>query len=165
MHMKHLLGATLVALLGISSAAAQTPPRSGEVLQVHPEAREAISKIKSPYCPGLMLEVCTSSGGAMLRDSIQEMAEDGMASEEIVEAILARHGEEWRAEPRPEGTGLWAWLLPPVGLVVGAGAVGVVLARRRRTTEALDPISLTEDDEQRLEEAMREMESLEQPDW
>ena len=47
----------------------------------HPVAEQAISRLKSPYCPGLMLEVCTSLEAAMLRDSLQVMAREGNAFE------------------------------------------------------------------------------------
>jgi len=156
--------AFLVLLAAPAPAVAQQPPRSGEALTVHPEARVAIDGLKSPYCPGSMLEVCSSSGGAMLRDSIQRMAESGLSGDSIIEVILADYGEQWRAEPKTSGTGLWAWLLPPVGLVGGLTAVGVILARRRRGEEATvlhEPP--TEDDEARIREALKVLDEDEEP--
>lgn len=142
----------------------QKPPQSGEALQIHPEAKAAIDRIKSPYCPGLMLEVCTSSGGAMLRDSIQRMAVAGLRSDSIVELVLAEYGEEWRAEPLKSGTGLWAWLLPPMALLIGLGGVGLFLVSRkspRRTAGVSREVG--EDEERRLREALRELEKEEEP--
>jgi cytochrome c-type biogenesis protein CcmH/NrfF len=134
-------------------------------MAVHPEAKSAIDRIKSPYCPGMMLEVCTSSGGAMLRDSAQSWAVQGLSSDSIVERVIAEYGEEYRAEPLSSGTGFWAWILPPGALVVGLGGVGIVLARRRRR----EPLSVVEadavdpEDEARLRAAIREMEEEEEP--
>ena len=155
----------LVAFLLVAApAVAQQPPRSGESLTVHPEARTAIDGLKSPYCPGSMLEVCSSSGGAMLRDTIQAMAESGLAGDSIIEIILAEYGEQWRAEPKVSGTGMWAWLLPPVGLVGGLAAVGVVLARRRREEESVvRRHAPTPEDEARIREALKVLDEEEEP--
>lgn len=134
---------------------------------VHPEAREAIEGVWSPYCPGLMLEVCTSAGGAMLRDSIQRMAEAGFDADSIIELVLADYGEEYRAAPRSEGFGGLAWYVPPAALVVGLIAVAVFLSRRRgRSAPAITALErLTEAEENRLREAMDELERNEAPDF
>ncbi len=156
----------LVSLLflGAGSSSPQIPPETGKPLSVHPEARQAIARLKSPYCPGMMLEVCTSAGGAMLRDSIQSMAEAGLSSDSIVELILAEYGEQWRAEPLRSGAGLWAWLLPPLVIVIGLLAVAAILARRRRVqTTAPGEAVVTPEDERRLREALAELEEEEEP--
>ncbi len=159
----------LSALLSsTNSVIAQEPPRSGEPLHVAPAAKEAISRIRSPFCPGEMLEICPSSGGAMLRDSIQAMAVAGMSADSIVERVIRQYGEEWRAEPVAKGMGLWAWILPPLMLLGGLGMVGVVLARRRRdgqfASAGTEPGRVVGvEDEARLKEAMKEMDEAEEP--
>lgn len=140
------------------------PPREGAP---HPEAEKAIDRLRSPYCPGLMLEVCPSPNAALLRDSIAMLAEGGMESGAIVEWMLGNHGEEWRAVPLTRGAGLWAWLGPPIAVV--AGAIGLMVAlvriRRRRSqgVEADAPPPLSESDQARLRAALREVEALEEP--
>ena len=160
-----LLAAVVAFALAGAPAAGQKPPATGEAMAVHPEAKAAIDRIKSPYCPGLMLEVCTSSGGAMLRDSAQSWAAQGLPSDSIVERIVAEYGEEYRAEPLRSGTGFWAWVLPPGALVLGLGAVAVVLARRRRgrTVAAPGDVPVDPADEERLKAAIRELEEEEEP--
>jgi cytochrome c-type biogenesis protein CcmH/NrfF len=156
--------AVLLLFFSATALAGQKPPASGEAISVHPEARTAIDNLWSPYCPGMMLDVCTSSGGAMMRDSIQSMAEGGMSAEAIVESMLAEYGEQWRAEPLRSGTGLWAWLLPPIVIVVGLGAVALVLARRRGVTSVgAEPRDVAPDDEARLRNALKELEEQEEP--
>jgi cytochrome c-type biogenesis protein CcmH/NrfF len=151
-------------LVSATAVSGQKPPASGEAISVHPEARTAIDHLWSPYCPGMMLDVCTSSGGAMMRDSIQRMADGGMSAEAIVESMLAEYGEQWRAQPLRSGTGLWAWLLPPIVIVVGLGAVALVLARRRGITQRLtEAPKVAPDDQARLREALKELEELEEP--
>jgi len=158
----------LVALaLAAAPASAQKPPATGEAMSVHPEAKTAIDRIKSPYCPGMMLEVCTSSGGAMLRDSIQRMAEAGLSADSIVELIVAEYGEEWRALPKRAGLGLWAWVIPPTALLAGLLAVAVVLARRRRMAREASPAAsappVAPEDEARLKAALKQLDEEEEP--
>ena len=144
--------------------AAQKPPGTGEAISVHPEAREAIDGLKSPYCPGMMLEVCPSPGGAMLRDSIQARAERGAEAEEIIEGVLAEYGEEWRAEPLASGTGLWAWIIPPAAIVAGLGLVGLLLAQRKRSPgEEGEEVAVGREDEARLRQALKELDEEEEP--
>ncbi|MCG6954439.1 MAG: cytochrome c-type biogenesis protein CcmH [Gemmatimonadetes bacterium] len=165
-----VLALSLIASLGFLAvaapfAAAQTPPPTGETLRVHPEAKKAIDRIKSPYCPGEMLEVCPSSGGAMLRDSIQRMAERGLTADSIVEIVVREYGEQYRAQPKVSGMGLWAWVFPPVVLLGGLGIVGVVLAHRRRGLQeaaaTVEPVA--PEDEAKLRAAMKELDEAEEP--
>jgi cytochrome c-type biogenesis protein CcmH/NrfF len=167
-----LLLATLAALaVGASTPAptlAQEPPRSGKTLRVAPEAQKAIDMLKSPFCPGEMLAVCPSEGGAMLRDSIQRMAERGLKADSIISIVLGEYGPDLRAQPLASGTGLWAWVLPPAVLLLGFGVVGVVLANRRRTMEGVPvmvPEDVDPDTEARLKAAMKEMDEAEEPDF
>jgi len=145
--------------------AAAEATRSSEAVVPPPEAVEAISRLKSPYCPGFMLEVCPSQQAKELRDTIEVLARSGMDAEGIVEWVLDRHGEEWRALPRTEGKGLIAWLGPPLALLLGTGVVvGVLLRiRKRRGPEGAGDGAapeLSEDAERRLEEAVREFDGV-----
>ena len=118
--MKMLKTVRNLACLAAVVAAAQVQPLAAQdqddalrgPLERHPAADEAIARLKSPYCPGLMLEVCTSYTGALLRDSMQTMAREGWTTEELVDWVLANHGEEYLAYPPVSGTGLVAWLVP-----------------------------------------------------
>ncbi len=134
-------------------------------LEPHPAADEAIARLKSPYCPGQMLEVCTSYTGALLRDSIQTLAREGMTTDELVEWMLARHGEEYLAYPRASGAGLLAWLVPPIAMVVGVLVVVATLRYMRRSAPPEETVTteLSSEEEERLREAMKEMDSAEEP--
>jgi cytochrome c-type biogenesis protein CcmH len=131
----------------------------------HPAANEAIARLKSPYCPGLMLEVCTSYTGGLLRDSIQALAYEGLTTDELVEWMLARHGEEYLAYPRASGTGLLAWLFPPIALALGIVAVVGALRYMRRGAPDVETVTVevSAEEEELLREAMKEMDSSEEP--
>lgn len=171
-----LLPNTFVALVSVFALCTvplegQDPASSPDTVPdravtVHPEARRAISELRSPYCPGLMLEVCPSAEAVELRDSIDALARAGLSADSIVERVLSEHGEEWRAVPRREGAGWWAWLLPPLALLAGVGLVGILLARKRRGGPA-DPV-FPEPDEaerERLDRALEDLDRSEHPDW
>ena len=145
----------LVLLLQVG-APQHGPPPSDAV------AQQAIAEIRSPYCPGLMLEVCPSPQAELLRDSIRASAAAGETARQIVEDVLARHGEEWRAVPRRSGFGLWAWLIPPV-LLIGAGAWlwrRAWLSRRAAPQRTDATPEITPEDRVRLDAALREWEEV-----
>jgi cytochrome c-type biogenesis protein CcmH/NrfF len=123
------------------------------------EAKKAIEQLKSPYCPGFMLETCTSSMAATLRDSIYDLAAEGATSDELVEWMLAGHGEEWRAMPQRSGKGLVAWLIPPLALLAGMGGIALWLrANRTRAESASGPASpgVSDEDREKVAAALRE---------
>ncbi|MDX1566967.1 MAG: cytochrome c-type biogenesis protein CcmH [Longimicrobiales bacterium] len=149
------------------SPALQQIPEEGEdqadgPVPIHPEAEEAIGRLRSPWCPGFMLEVCPSPQANAFRDTLRMLAHQGVEADSLVEWALARQGEEWRALPRAEGTGLLAWVIPPVVLILGAGLVVVVLRRLRKGAEGYrtgeDLPELSEDEERRIQEALRDLE-------
>jgi cytochrome c-type biogenesis protein CcmH/NrfF len=126
-----------------------------------------------PYCPGLMLGICTASQSEFLRDSINALAEEGWSSEELVEWTIANHGEEFRAVPLRSGWGIWAWVLPPAGLLLGLSLI--VLFLRHRVRRGAGDMQLERDgsvsgavsseEEAKLRSAIREIELNEDPSF
>lgn len=162
-------GLLLAALQIPASLSAQAnyeiPKGDGEVVERPKAADEAIAQLKSPYCP-TMLEVCSSGAGAALRDSIVDLALQGWTSEELVEWMIARHGEEYRAMPKREGKALVAWIVPPLGVALGVVVLTVALKGMIRKDEEAAPTlaegSLTDEDEARLRDAMRAIDEEEE---
>lgn len=149
----------------LAAQAANERPVRGEGLEArHPEATEAVDQLKSPYCPGMMLEVCPSPGGQALRDSVQMLAEDGWTSSQIVDWVVANHGEEYRALPERSGASLiLAWIVPPLGVLLGLGVVVVALRRMQAGRPPRDPAAeVSSEDEARLREAVRELDAEEE---
>ena len=156
--------ALFLLLLPTVSAKAQEKPRLDEPVQAHPEGDEAIGRLRSPYCPGLMLEVCPSPQAKMLRDTLQVMAQGGASSDSLVGWMLARYGEEYRAVPQARGSGLLAWLIPPLALIAGLVVVALTLRRfRAEPEEEMTPAPpLTAEDESVLAKALEEMHAAEE---
>ena len=156
-----------VALPRLAAAQAQSelPPEGAGPYERPPAAVEAIRKLRSPYCPGFMLEVCSSSQGAALRDSIEQLADMGWSADSIVEWMIGNHGEQYRALPPREGTGLLAWLMPPAAILAGASVLGFAFLRMRRRHAEAGPLAIEEtspEDEERLAQALRELEKEEE---
>lgn len=155
--------AGLVALLVVGMLAAAPLTVQAQTPDADSEATKAIEQLRSPYCPGLMLEVCPSPQAGALRDSIRDLAKEGRTSDELVEWMIARHGEEWRGVPERRGRGLLAWLVPPLALLA-AGAVVFSRLRRDRADSVAsvpDADSISAADRERLAAAMREMDDNE----
>jgi cytochrome c-type biogenesis protein CcmH len=119
-----------------------------------------------------MLEVCTASQSYALRDSMQALAYQGWTSDELVEWMLANHGEEYLAVPEARGWGLWAWVLPPLALLAGLGMVLYALKRFKPVEAATrepkpdDKVSvISAAEEERLRSAIREIEISEDPSF
>jgi len=111
------------------SLEAQIPQGVDGSYEPHPEALKAINRLLSPYCPGFMLEVCPSSEAQRLRDDIHARALEGARADELVEWMVGEYGEQYRAVPKRSGAGFFAWVLPPLALVLGS--LGVWMALRR----------------------------------
>jgi len=161
-----VLGALLLALCLPVSAPALDAQEVGIPQTPHPEAQEAIESLRSPYCPGLMLEVCTSLGGALLRDSIQMLAEDeGWDSDQLIDWVLANHGDTLLALPRARGKSLIAWVIPPAVFLIGLGLVLVALRvmKRRAGPDDEKTTDITPEDEARLANALETLEEEEEP--
>ncbi|MGI9627180.1 MAG: cytochrome c-type biogenesis protein [Longimicrobiales bacterium] len=151
---------TLASWLILGFGLAASPPLDAQDVRPLPDpvAREAISKIRSPFCPGLMLEVCPTTTAAALRDSIQTMASTGMSADSVVELVIARHGEEYRAFPKRSGTGLLAWVMPPIALLLGLGLVVLALKKMKEPVGLTAQGPLSETERSRLDDALAELE-------
>lgn len=118
-------GAVLLCLSVGAGVGAQTPAggTGAQPEQVRAEAERAVELLKSPFCPGLMLEVCPTDSARVLREEIEAMAVAGLDSDSIVEVVIAERGEIYRALPLARGRGLIAWVAPPLALLLGLAGI------------------------------------------
>lgn len=169
-----VMGPAFVLFFLSSGTMAQIPAGMEGSFEPHPEGQEAISRLYSPFCPGFMLKVCTAQQSAVLRDSIHAFAYQGWTADELVEWMISNYGEEYRAVPETSGWGIFAWLLPPMALLLGVAMVVVALLRfgpARGSGEAGSGDSegvekvITSDEQARLRSAIREIELSEDPSF
>jgi len=154
----------LFLLLPVVSAGAQEVMTLDEPVQAHPEGDAAIDRLRSPFCPGMMLETCPSPQAKILRDSLQMLAWEGASSDSLVNWMLSNHGEEYRAVPQARGNGLWAWLMPPLALLGGLIVVALVLQhlRTRKGSGPEIPDEISSEDESVLNAALDELRESEE---
>jgi cytochrome c-type biogenesis protein CcmH/NrfF len=108
--------------------------------------------------------VCPSPQAKMLRDTLELLAWAGEPSDTIVAWMLARYGEEYRALPLIRGSGLWAWIMPPMALLGGILILVMVLREFRAKEEelAVPARGLSQEDESLLAEALEELKASEE---
>lgn len=145
----------LLLLLAVAAtvARAQTvlPPEQEKI------ATDAMSQLKSPYTAFHTVDMCPSADA--LRDSIRVAAAAGFSTSDIVEDVIARHGEHLRILPKRTGAGLWAWLAPPLLLIGGV----MLLAYRFRVNKPdesarVETPTLSEQDRTEVAAALRDWE-------
>jgi cytochrome c-type biogenesis protein CcmH/NrfF len=102
--------------------------------------------------------VCPTPQADLLRDSIRAMAAQGQSARQIVERVVAAHGEEYRGLPKRSGVGIWAWVMPPLVLLAGLALVAWRIGRLRRRRAGIvepDAAPLSDEERARLDAALR----------
>ncbi len=100
---------------------------------------------------------CTYS--PQLHREVLQLRDSGMTGQQIVDAFVAKYGEQALMAPKPQGFNLAGYLLPG-SLVTAAGAVMLwILSRHRvRTAQELAPVAVdaTPEELERLRRALAE---------
>jgi cytochrome c-type biogenesis protein CcmH len=151
----------LIVLLALVVAAPATAQIAVPELTPEQErtAVAAMERLRSPVTPFHTVDMCPSVPA--LRDTIRVAAAQGMSTEQIVEDVVDRYGEEVRLLPKRSGVGLLAWIATPLLLLAGAGLVVLRLRRGQATLAAeprVEPEELSEEDRTRLAAAMSDWE-------
>ncbi len=135
---------TACFLASLAMGALLTPPAQATVqageearVQYTPEEledtfRRLQTSIMSPYCQGLTLADCPTSGAVALRERIHTWLEEGRRAEWIVDELAGEYGEWIRSAPEFSGFGLLAWLAPGAALILGAVWVGGYMRRNTK---------------------------------
>jgi len=112
----------LLALLALALAG------SARASEQHPTLAEVEKEVICPVCHET-LDLSTSAIADRMRTFIRGRIAAGDTKSEIKAKLVDQFGESVLAAPPKHGFNLLAWLLPLVGLVAGAVALGF-LARR-----------------------------------
>ena len=123
------LAALLAAALALAlpaAAVAQCPRTSLADIE---------DEVMCPVC-GTPLELASEAPQAdRQRELIQRLVADCRTKDEVKDVLVAEFGEEVLAVPDDEGFELTAWLLPALGVLVAATALGFAALRWRRGRE------------------------------
>ncbi len=130
--MRRFLALALLALALAAPAAAS---------EEHPTPAELESELVCPVCE-TTLDTSNAPIALRMKEKIRERIAAGATKSEIKADFVDQFGPGVLAVPPKRGFDLLAWLLPLVGLAVGAVVVGLLAWRwsRQRTEEPAPPL-------------------------
>ena len=123
---------SLAAALAI--AAYLVTAASVSASEEHPTQNEIETEIVCPVCAPATLDQSNSAVAQRMKRFIARRRAAGDTKSEITSKLVAQFGEQVLAAPPKKGFNLVAWLLPIIGVVVGAAVLGALAWRwsRRR---------------------------------
>ena len=124
--------ALLLALPAVALAQGEEPPPGGPT---DDEVNAIAEQLYCPVCENVPLDVCGTQACADWRGEIRQMLAEGRNEAQIKAYFTERYGRRVLATPERTGVDFFLWVLPPIGLVVGAVVLG--LALRRMAPDAL----------------------------
>lgn len=101
------------------------------------EVNRVARQLNCPTCQSLNLEDCRTQTCTQWRDNIKDLLAQGYTEQEVLDWHIARFGVEVLQEPPRAGAGLFAWLLPALGLLAGSAWLFFIVKRWSKNT---DPI-------------------------
>ena len=102
------------------------------------DSQQAVEEALTCQCGcGLTVHACNHlqcPSGEPMKKEIAERLARGESKDVILAAFRQRYGEKVLSSPTFSGFNWLAWLTPFVAVITAAGVLGVVLARRGRTS-------------------------------
>jgi cytochrome c-type biogenesis protein CcmH len=128
----------------------------------HPTQGELESELMCPICAGETLAQSDTAPAQRIKAYIASRIADGATKSQIKDELVTQWGQRILAAPPRHGFNLLAWVLPLVGVVGGAGILGILAWRWTRVREpeplpqqwALNGHPLGPDEERRLDEEL-----------
>jgi cytochrome c-type biogenesis protein CcmH len=138
-------GVVTTALLALALAA----PAAAETRASLPDIED---EVMCPIC-GTLLQLSDAPQAERERAFIRARIDQGQSKEEIKDALVDEYGPEVLATPESSGFDLSAWIVPALGLLLAAIALGLGGRRlwRRGRRPADEPEPLSPEDAARLE--------------
>jgi cytochrome c-type biogenesis protein CcmH len=109
-----------VALLAALALLVAVPAFASEE---HPTQSEMEAELVCPTCH-TTLDLSDSPAAQDIKDYVRKRIAEGATKSQIKSELVAQLGPEVLAVPRTHGFDLLAWLLPILGVVVGAALLG-----------------------------------------
>jgi cytochrome c-type biogenesis protein CcmH len=133
----------LIALTSVALAQNGTPPAPTPTAKQPVTADDVNHIAKQMYCPvceNEPLDACRTAACQQWRAQIGQMLSEGQTEQQIKDYFVARYGVRVLAQPPAQGTSLWLYVLPIVGLIIGV-VILVGLLRRLRARGAQAPVA------------------------
>ena len=112
------------------------------------------NELRCPTCQGLSVKDSDAGFSVSIKDKIRELIQKGKSDPEILDFFVQRYGEWILRSPTKSGFNLILWILPVAGILFGMIFV-LIYSRDRGTIPKTDNLSLTPDEEKRIEEDLK----------
>jgi cytochrome c-type biogenesis protein CcmH len=146
-----------LALVALAAALALAPAAAAES---PPSAASLEAELVCPTCK-TTLDQSDAPIARRMKAIIRERIAAGASAAEIKRELVDQFGPAVLAEPPRRGFDLLAWLLPLVGIAVGALGVGALALawRSARRSESEDDEALDPEAERRVDEALAQFDA------
>ena len=144
--------AVLVALfLTLAVSAPSRAVQPDEILKdpaLEARARNLSSELRCLVCQNQSIDDSEAPLARDLRLLVRERLTQGDSDRQVLDFLVSRYGQFVLLKPRLELQTILLWGLPPAVLI--AGAIGLLMAARRRRKVAIDSAPLSPEEQQRL---------------
>lgn len=125
------LGVVLAARAALAQA---TPP-----VITDDEVNRVAKQMFCPVCENVPLDVCPTEACRQWRETIREKLQAGWSDQQIKDYFVEQYGERVLAQPSTRGLNILVWVLPPIGVLVGAIVLWRVLRQMVRPAAPAAP--------------------------
>ena len=144
-----LLGSLLLAV-GVAQAAIETYEFDDDTLLERYQVLSA--ELRCPKCQNQNIAGSNAPIAADLREQLYQQLQAGRSDAEIIDYMVQRYGEFVLYRPRWNKVTLVLWLAPLILLALAAWILFSTLRRKRPASQA---VSLSEEEQRRLDELLR----------
>lgn len=131
------LQALLLLLLLVTALAPTTVTAQGD-RPTDDEVNEIAEDLYCPVCENIPLDACGTQACIQWRALIREKLAEGWTEEEIKGYFVEQYGDRVLATPPARGLNWLVYLVPPVGVLIGAGLLFRVVRTWRQEASASD---------------------------
>jgi cytochrome c-type biogenesis protein CcmH len=152
------LARAVLLSVGLLAAAPVLAVQPDEILAdpaLESRAREISRDLRCLVCRNESIDESNAELARDLRLLVRERLVEGDSNAQVLEFVVDRYGEYVLLRPLTTGSNLLLWVAGPAMLVVGLGLAGLYLRRRRMEPATVAP-PLSEDEQRRLAEILRD---------
>ena len=125
-----LLGAILAVASALAACVTDAAPSASQDMEA---VAQGIDKsLMCPICPSETIDQSQTEIAEQMRRTVREKLAEGSSRDEVLQFFVERYGEDVLAAPPKSGFNLLAWLVPPLALLLGGGALALALRAMRQ---------------------------------
>jgi len=118
-------------------------------------ARDLSKGLRCVVCQNESIDESNADLARELRLVVRDRGREGDSDEQVVQYLVDRYGEFVLLKPRTDGWNIILWLAAPALFLIALG-VGIFYVRSRAAATEPTEMRLSEDEEKRLNELLRE---------